>query len=92
LLRIFILRAVLIALPFVAWFVWKAWAERTGRPMGATPWTWLTAAGLVLVGLSLLVTPLFHRDNRGEVYVPGELTSDGRVSEGRYEQQVPEPR
>jgi hypothetical protein len=89
---VFLFRAILIALPFVAWFVWKAWAERNGRPMGATPWAWLAAAGGVLFGLSLLATPLFHRDNRGEVYVPGEVTSDGRVSQGHYEQQVPVPR
>ena len=91
-LRVFLSRALLIAAPFVVWFVWKWWAERTGRPMGATPWAWLVAAGAVLVGLSLLATPLFHRDNRGEVYVPGEVTAGGRVSPGHFEKQVPAPR
>jgi hypothetical protein len=86
LLRIFLERAVLLALPFAVWFAWAWWAKRTGRPMGATPWAWLFGAGAVLVGLSLMVTVVFHRDNRGEVYVPGEVTADGRVSEGHYEQ------
>jgi len=92
LLRIVLIRSALVALPFVIWFVWAAWARRNGREMGATPWAWLSAAGAILFGLSLLATPLFHRDNRGEVYVPGEVTADGRVSEGHYEQQVPAPR
>ncbi|MCR5877375.1 hypothetical protein [Phenylobacterium sp. J367] len=91
-LRLFITRAVLVAVPFLFWFAWAWWAKRTGRPMGATPWGWLAGAGLVLVALSLLATPLFHRDNRGEVYVPGEVTSDGRVTQGHYEQQVPAPK
>lgn len=92
LLRIVLIRGALVALPFVIWFVWAAWARRNGREMGATPWAWLSAAGAILLGLSLLVTPLFHRDNRGEVYVPGEVTADGRVSAGHYEKQVPAPR
>ena len=83
---------MLIAVPFLLWFAWAWWAKRSGRAMGSTPWAWLAGAGLLLVALSLLVTPLFHRDNRGEVYVPGEVTSGGRVSEGHYEQQVPAPK
>lgn len=53
--------------------------------MGSTPYPWLFAAGAALVGISLLTTGLFHTDNRGEVYVPGEVTSDGTVSEGHFE-------
>ena len=85
-LEIVLLRALLLAAPFAAWFAWVWWARRTGRAMGATPWAWLFAAGAVLVALSLMGTVVFHRDNRGETYVPGEVTSDGRVSEGRYEE------
>lgn len=91
-LRVLLIRAALAAVPFLLWFAWAWWARRTGREMGSTPWSWLAAAGALLVAVSLLATPLFHRDNRGEVYVPGEVTSDGRVSPGRYEQQVPDPR
>ena len=49
LLRIVLTRLLLIAAPFVVWFVWRAWARRTGREMGATPYAWLFAAGRNLV-------------------------------------------
>jgi hypothetical protein len=85
LLRQLILRGALLALPFVAWFLWRAWARRTGREMGSTPWPWLFAGGALLVGISLMATALFHTDNRNEVYVPGEVSADGTVSEGHFE-------
>ena len=88
-LRIFLERGWLMALPFVAWFLWRAWARRTGREMGATPWPWLFAAGAVLFGASMMLSVLFHPDNRGEAYVPGEVTADGRVSPGRFEPEPP---
>ncbi|MGA0608112.1 hypothetical protein ACO2Q0_19145 [Phenylobacterium sp. VNQ135] len=80
-----LLRAALVAAPFVFWFAWRAWARRSGREMGATPWAWLTAAAGLLLGLSLLATAIFHTDTRGQTYVPGEVGPDGRVSQGRYE-------
>lgn len=92
LLEIIALRALLVAAPFAFWFAWRAWARRSGREMGATPWPWLFAIGATLVGISLLATALFHRDNRGEVYVPGEVTADGRVTKGRFEKQDPAKR
>ena len=84
-LRQILIRGVLVAAPFIAWYLWAAWARRTGRPMGSTPWPWLVAAGGALVGLSLMTSALFHRDNRGDVYVPGEVTPGGRVTEGHFE-------
>jgi hypothetical protein len=30
-------------------------------------------------------TVAFKPDNRGKVYVPGEVTADGRVTPGRFE-------
>lgn len=84
-LRQLAIRGALAAIPLLLWFAWAAWARRTGRPMGSTPWPWLVAAGAVLVGLSLMATAVFHRDNRGEQYVPGEAGSDGRVTEGHFE-------
>ena len=77
-------RGALVAAPFVVWFLWRAWAVRTGRPMGATPWPWLFATGCLLLGLSLVGAVALHPDNRGEKYVPGEVQADGRVSEGRF--------
>jgi hypothetical protein len=85
-------RLLLIAAPFAVWFVWGVWARRTGRAMGSTPWAWLAAAGLVLVGLSLVATALFHTDNRRGVYVPGQVTSDGNVSKGYFEKAPPAPK
>jgi hypothetical protein len=79
-------RGLLVAIPFVVWFVWRDIALRTGRPMGQTPWTWLTAAGGLLLGLSLMATALFHEDNRNEAYVPAEVAADGRVVPGHFEQ------
>ena len=87
-LSLVLFRGLLLALPFAVWFVWRWWAMRTGREMGSTPWPWLLGAGAVLVGLSLMATAVFHRDTRGKVYVPGEVTADGRVTEGRFEEQT----
>lgn len=84
-LRLVLLRLALVAVPFLVWFAWRWWARRTGREMGSTPWPWLFAAGALLVGVSLIATALFHRDNRGETYVPAEATAGGAVTEGRYE-------
>lgn len=84
-LRALALRSLLVAAPFVAWFIWRAVARRTGRPMGATPWAWLVAAAGFLLGLSLIATAVFHEDNRGETYVPAEVEADGRVAPGHFE-------
>jgi hypothetical protein len=82
--RIVLIRSLLFVLPFVVWFVWAAWARRTGRPMGSTPWPWLLCAGAVLMGLSLILSVVLHRDNRHDVYVPGEVTASGAVTPGRF--------
>ena len=84
-------RAALFALPFVIWFCWWSWSRVTGRAMGSTPWPWLIAAGAVLVGISLMAGAIFHRDNRGQVYVPAEVTASGQVSKGRFEDRARQP-
>jgi hypothetical protein len=85
LLSLVLSRVALAAVPFLLWFLWAAWARRTGRPMGSTPWPWLIAAAGALIGLSLMATAVFHTDNRAERYVPGEVRPDGRVTEGHFE-------
>ena len=85
LLSLVLFRGALIAAPFVFWFVWRAWAIRNGRAMGATPWAWLLAAGTVLAGLSLMFSVAFQPSHRGETYVPAEVRADGSVAPGRYE-------
>ena len=87
LLRVLILRGILLLLPFAVWVVWRAWARRTGREMGSTPYAWLFAAGALLMGLSLIATVAFHPDNRRDRYVPGEVRPDGTVTPGRFEPQ-----
>jgi hypothetical protein len=87
--RIVLLRLLLIAVPFVVWFVWRAIARRTGREMGSTPYAWLFAAGAALVGLSLIGTVVFHSDNRHDRYVPGEATASGAVTKGHFEKAPP---
>jgi hypothetical protein len=89
LLRIVLIRAALVATPFVIWFLWAAWARRNGRVLGATPYGWLFAAGAVLAGLSLFATVLLRPDNREELYVPGEATASGAVTPGHFEKAAP---
>lgn len=90
LLRLILMRAALVALPFVVWFAWREVARRTGRPMGSTPWAWLAAAAGVLFGLSLMATAVFQEDNTRDRYVPAEVTSGGRVTPGHFEKQGPQ--
>ena len=86
LVRVFLIRAGLIAAPFVIWFIWRAWAIRNGREMGATPWAWLSAAAALLFGASVLITPLFRdTPDRGR-YVPAEVQPDGSIAPGRLEE------
>ena len=89
LLRVFLIRGILVLVPFAIWFLWRAWARRSGREMGSTPYGWLVAAGAVLVGLSLIATVVFHTDNRRERYVPGEVTPSGAVTKGYFEKATP---
>ena len=84
-------RLLLVAAPFAVWFVWRAWAIRSGREMGSTPYAWLFAAGAVLVGLSLVATAVFHPDNRHDRYVPGEVTPTGSVTQGHFEKRPASP-
>jgi hypothetical protein len=78
-------RVLLVALPFAVYFLWREWARRSGREMGATPWAWLAGAGAVLVGLSLMATVVFHQDNRREGYVPAEAHPGGKVTPGEFD-------
>ena len=82
-------RGLLFAVPFAVWLLWWSWSRYTHRPMGSTPWPWLFAAGAVLVGISLMAGAIFHRDNRGEVYVPAEVTPSGKVAKGHFEERAP---
>ena len=56
--KVLLVRAVLFALPFAAWFAWRAYARRTGRAHPDTPWAWLVAAvGVVALVAALLWLP-----------------------------------
>jgi hypothetical protein len=84
-LRLLLSRALLVALPFAVYFIWREVARRSGRPMGATPWGWLVGTGLLLAGLSLMASVAFHHDNRGEGYVPAEAHPGGEVTPGGFD-------
>ncbi len=78
-------RFLLATLPFAAWFIWRAWAIRTGRPMGSTPWVWLFAAAALLFTATLVVSTFIHPDTSHARYVPGEVRPDGSVTAGHFE-------
>ena len=82
-IRLWLLRAVLVALPFVVWFVWKKLAGRTElKP----PWTTLFLLGIALAGGSVVATVLSEDDNRDQVYIPAEASESGEVRPGRFEE------
>lgn len=83
-IRVWLVRAVLIATPFVVWFVWTRLTR--GSQRRPPPWPWLLLAGVGLVAASTGATVLLSEDNRGEVYVPAEMLPDGGVEPGRFEE------
>lgn len=84
-LRLLLTRALLMALPFVLYAIWREWTRRTGREAGAAPWGWLAGAGAVLVGLSLMITVAFRPDTRGKGYVPAEAHPGGKVTPAQFD-------
>jgi len=84
LLRILIGRALLFAVPFAVWFVWRGAARRAGREMGSTPWPWLVACGALLAALSLIGSVVLHPNRGRGTYVPAEVRADGRVTPGHF--------
>lgn len=85
LLRLWLTRALVAAIPFLVYFLWRRWALARGRTVGTTPWGWLIAAGAVLAAISLMASVAFHPDNRGRTYVPPTTQPDGGVTSGRFE-------
>ena len=89
-IRMMLVRGLLVALPFAAWFAWSWWAKRTGRAVPRAPYAWLFLGGMTLMALSLFATALVGDEHTDEVYVPAEVV-DGRVAPPRYEHAPPEP-
>ena len=87
-IRMMLLRGLLVALPFVAWFAWSWWARRTGRTVPPAPYAWLFLGGMALMAVSLFATALVGDEHIDDVYVPAEVV-DGRVVEGRFEERPP---
>jgi hypothetical protein len=88
LVRSLLIRAAFFLLPFVAFFLWREAARRTGRPMGATPWTWLVALGATLAVLSLVVSALVPMRPLTGTYVPAHVRPNGTIAPGYF---VPHP-
>ena len=82
-IRVWLIRAALVALPFVIWFAWMRLTR--GSELRAPPWPWLFLAGLGLVAVSTGATVLLSEDNRDRVYVPAEMQPDGSVREGGFQ-------
>ena len=83
-IRLMLLRGVLVALPFAAWFAWSWWARRTGRVVPPAPYAWLFLGGMALMAASLFATALIGDEHTDDVYVPAEVV-DGRVVPQRFE-------
>jgi hypothetical protein len=88
LVRVFLIRAAFFLLPFVAFFLWREGARRTGRPMGSTPWAWLVAAGATLAVLSLVVSAVIPSRPLTGTYVPSRVRADGSIAPAYF---VPRP-
>ena len=84
LLRLIVSRLLLAAIPFIVYFAWHAWIVRQGREPRATPWGWLIAAAILLVGLSLAATAVLSPSNVGRTYVPAQTLPDGSVRPGYF--------
>jgi hypothetical protein len=79
LLRVFLTRLIIFAAPFIAFYIWREIARRSGREMGSTPWTWLAAAGAIFVALSLMSGAFWYRGHRPHAtYGPEGALPDGR--------------
>ena len=85
LLSLLATRAILLALPFLAYSGWAWVAQRQGRELGPRPLGWLIGTGALLVGLSLMATVALEGDNRSKVYVPAEAHPGGKVTPGHFE-------
>jgi hypothetical protein len=83
-IRLWLLRAALVALPFVAWYVWSSVARRLGRPVAPAPYAWLFVVGIALMASSVFATVLLRDDHKDDLYVPAEVR-DGQVIPGRFE-------
>ena len=84
-IRLMLLRGLLVALPFVAWYVYASVLRRTGREPPRAPYAWLFLGGMALMASSLFATALLGDEHTDDVYVPAEVREDGRVLPPRYE-------
>jgi hypothetical protein len=91
LLRLLALRLLIIGLPFLGYFLWRAFARRTGRPVGPTPWTWLIGASLGIAVVVMIAAATINSGGTGR-YVPAQTRPDGSVEPGRFEELKTPPR
>ena len=81
-LRVFLTIVLPLVLPTAIYVAWLAFLHHSanGEPvrLGALPWVWLTAAGVLLLAL-VLVTVTVHFGETGEgQYIPPRY-EDGRL-------------
>ena len=81
-LRVFLTIVVPLLLPtaiYAAWVATLQWSAR-GEPLRWTtlPWVWLAVAGVLLLGVVLVVVTVHFGESDGGTYVPPRY-EDGRV-------------
>ena len=90
-IRMLLLRVLLVALPFVAWWTYATLARRAGREPPRAPYAWLFLGGMALMAASIFATALLGDEHTDDVYVPAQVLDDGRVAPGRYEKAPQNP-
>lgn len=69
-----LLQALLILVPFIAYAIYLALVKRgESRGWNTAPWFWLTASGLALFVVSILLLGLVDEGGRRGTYVPPHL-------------------
>lgn len=81
----YLLHAAVLLLPLTVYVLYIRYVRDRQKAEPAwreTPWTWLIAAGLVLLTLSVLVLGVVGGDPPGGVYVPPHV-EDGKLIPGQ---------
>jgi hypothetical protein len=83
-----------LILPTLVYFAYAWIQRRRGIPMAMqaaeVPWSWLVAAGVVLVAASLLAFFLLEQGTGTGTYHPARII-DGRIEPGYFDSDVKQP-
>ncbi len=85
-IRMLLIYVLPLALPLLAWLVWRRFIVPPSVPgdMRDEPWHWLALAGVVLMAATLGVFALWGESGgEGDIYVAPRLI-DGKVVPGHH--------